>query len=206
MTSERQVQANRRNALKSTGPRTRRGKRRSSQNALQHGLTAETVVTNFESIQDYRAFEDALLTEHAPQTTVGRRLVVRLASLLWRLRRASLIETGLFEIQAKNLDDRRREDTADLVEGQLTPFYRILQNRRSFVPASPTVLNPPASLPYESASSFSNAHETQTDTATVYLRLCNLSGDVLDRLGRYETGLSRQLAQTLFLLNSLPKS
>jgi hypothetical protein len=43
MTSYRQVEANRRNALKSTGPRTEAGKQVSRRNALRHGLTAETV-------------------------------------------------------------------------------------------------------------------------------------------------------------------
>jgi hypothetical protein len=44
MTSWRQFQANRLNALKSTGPRTEEGKRTSRRNALRHGLTADTVI------------------------------------------------------------------------------------------------------------------------------------------------------------------
>jgi hypothetical protein len=44
MTSARQLQANRHNALKSTGPRTISGKQASRRNALRHGLTAETLI------------------------------------------------------------------------------------------------------------------------------------------------------------------
>src|SRR5262249_50109860 len=44
MTSLKQIEANRRNAMKSTGPRTEAGKEQSRRNALRHGLTAETVV------------------------------------------------------------------------------------------------------------------------------------------------------------------
>jgi hypothetical protein len=54
MTSFRQIEANRRNALKSTGPNTEDSKRRSRRNALRHGLSAETVVEIVEDIDDYR--------------------------------------------------------------------------------------------------------------------------------------------------------
>ena len=57
MTSFRQFEANRRNALRSTGPRTEDGKRRSRLNAVRHGLTAETVVGSLEDAEDYKAFE-----------------------------------------------------------------------------------------------------------------------------------------------------
>jgi hypothetical protein len=57
MTSYRQIEANRRNALKSTGPKTAPGKEHSRRNALHHGLTAETVIGALEDAEDYRAFE-----------------------------------------------------------------------------------------------------------------------------------------------------
>ena len=55
MTSFRQIEANRRNAHRSTGPNTEEGKRRSRQNAVRHGLCAETVVEILEDVEDYRA-------------------------------------------------------------------------------------------------------------------------------------------------------
>ena len=109
MTSFRQIEANQRNALRSTGPRTEEGKRRSRQNAVRHGLTAETVVVALEDIQDYQAFEAAVIADYDARTAVERELVLRLASLLWRIRRATAIETDLLEIQAEILDDRRYE-------------------------------------------------------------------------------------------------
>jgi hypothetical protein len=106
VTSFRQIEANRRNALRSTGPTTEDGKRRSRQNAVRHGLSAETIVEIVEDIDDYRGFEAAIIADYDARTAVERELVLRLASLLWRLRRATLIETDLLRIQAEVLRDR----------------------------------------------------------------------------------------------------
>jgi hypothetical protein len=81
MTSWRQFQANRLNALKSTGPRTEEGKRTSRRNALRHGLTAETVIDGLEDSEDYRGFEAAVIADYDAETAVERELVLRLASL-----------------------------------------------------------------------------------------------------------------------------
>src|SRR4030095_13893428 len=98
MTSLKQTDPNRRNALKSTGPRSEEGKQRASRNALRHGLTAETVLEPLEDPQDYKLFEEAISAEYDGETAVERELVLRLAGLLWRLRRASSIETTLFAL------------------------------------------------------------------------------------------------------------
>src|SRR5262249_61213299 len=108
MTSYRQIEANRGNALRSTGPKTEPGKQASRRNALRHGLTADTVIGTLEDADDYRAFEEAITADFDAQSAVERELVLRLASILWRLRRATSMETGLFEIQAQQLHDYRQ--------------------------------------------------------------------------------------------------
>jgi len=95
MTSLKQIEANRRNALKSTGPTTPEGKERSRRNALRHGLTAETVIAALENSEDYEAFEAAVISDYDAESAVER--VLRLASVLWRLRRATGIGTAIFE-------------------------------------------------------------------------------------------------------------
>src|SRR5262249_17994737 len=69
----------------------------------------QTVVRNLEDVRSYRAFERALVGSVDPRSMLELALVHRLASLLWRLRRASAIETSLFEIQGELLLARRHD-------------------------------------------------------------------------------------------------
>jgi len=107
MTSFRQVAANQRNAQKSTGPRTEEGKRQSRRNAIRHGLCAGTVIETVEDIEGYRTFEAAIIADFDAETAVERELVLRLASLLWRMRRATSIETDLIRLQTEVSCTRR---------------------------------------------------------------------------------------------------
>ena len=61
-----------------------------------------------EDAEDYKAFQAAIIADYDAQSAVERELVLRLASLLWRLRRATTMETGLFEIQADYLREFRQ--------------------------------------------------------------------------------------------------
>ena len=114
MTSLKQIEANRRNAENSTGPRSKAGKQRSSRNAIRHGLTAETVIEPLEDAEDYSAFEEAIAASFDPETAVERELILRLASLLWRLRRTTSIETALFQIKIGH-------DSGPLPASELSP-------------------------------------------------------------------------------------
>jgi hypothetical protein len=120
MTSFRQIDANRRNARKSTGPVTEAGKRRSRCNAVRHGLTAETVIGALEDAEDYDAFQAAIIADYDAHSAVERELVLRLASVLWRLRRTTTMETGLFEIQAEHLSEVRRSRQTQPMSREVT--------------------------------------------------------------------------------------
>jgi hypothetical protein len=81
-------------------------KRRRSRRAWR--LADQTVVRHLENVRSYRAFERALIASVDPRSVLDLALVHRLASLLWRLRRASAIETGLLEMQGEVLSARRQ--------------------------------------------------------------------------------------------------
>ena len=84
--------------LVAVDPQSKR--RRSRRRAWRDGLSDQTVVGNFEDVRAYRAFERAVIGSVDPRSAIELELAHRLASLMWRLRRASAIETGLFEIRA----------------------------------------------------------------------------------------------------------
>lgn len=96
MASEAQIAANRRNAAKSTGPTSARGKEMAAQNALRHGLRAERLVCFDEKVEDFAAALEALRTALAPADEFEEQLVERVALCAWRLRRASQVEAEMF--------------------------------------------------------------------------------------------------------------
>src|ERR1700686_2247615 len=200
MTTFRQIEANRRNARKSTGPVTEEGKQRSRCNAVRHGLTAETVIGALEDAEDYRAFEAAIVADYDAQSAVERELVLRLASLLWRLRRAATMETGLFEMQADQLHEFRqaRQIHPDSRKIVYAMFARADQIDGESDRASHGITTGTETTP----SSEPKPVDPAADLARCFLRLANLPSFVLDRLSRYEAILWRQVGQILFPLDA----
>jgi hypothetical protein len=90
-------------------------RRRSRHRAWRDGLADQTVVKTLEHVRSYRAFERTLIASVDPRSVIELALVHRLASLLWRLRRANAIETGFFEIQANFSSDQGRTSPVDPV-------------------------------------------------------------------------------------------
>ena len=94
MASSKQLQANRVNAGKSTGPRTQVGKARSRLNSRKHGLTAKTLIIVGENAEDFEELRSALVEQYDPQSALEFELVERLAGILLRLRRVPFFEAG----------------------------------------------------------------------------------------------------------------
>jgi hypothetical protein len=98
MISDKQLEANRNNALRSTGPRTKEGRKRSSLNALRHGLTGQVTVMTDEDRAAHQELSQALIQDLAPQGALEVQLAQRIATDTWRLNRASAIEDNLFAL------------------------------------------------------------------------------------------------------------
>src|SRR5665811_262240 len=177
-------------ATKSTGPTTPEGKDRSRCNAVRHGLTAETVIAALEDAEDYQAFEAAVISDYDAESAVERELVLRLASVLWRLRRATGIETAIFESvtaePGKVEHDHSRPTLVEAAQLSDRNQLHLIATRQSDAVAG----NEPG-------------FDTEKDIADGFLRLAALPTFALDRLSRYEHLLWRQARQLVFTLESM---
>jgi hypothetical protein len=166
--------------------------RRSGRRVWRGGLADQTVVKTLEDVRSYRAFERALIGSVDPRSVLELALVHRLASLLWRLRRACAIETGLFEIQGELLLAHRQEPCRPTQLGTLPTPTRanghkavLGSNGRDDLPAS--------EQPWSKSRTI----------AQCLLRLSHLDPTLLDRVGSYEARLWRQAAQTIWTLEAM---
>jgi hypothetical protein len=96
MATDRQIEANRRNAQHCTGPKSDRGKARSSQNALKTGLHAKSDVIATESQQDYESLIAEYYACHQPATPEERSLVDDLIRSEWLGRRYMAATAGIW--------------------------------------------------------------------------------------------------------------
>ena len=192
MISLQRLEANRRNALRSTGPTTEAGKHRSRVNAVRHGLTAETVVGSLEDAEDYKAFEAAIIADYEVETAVARELVLRLASLLWRLRRANAIEVDVFEIQAEALRQRQLAAACPPQASDDTVYKAFAS----------TASHETGEWQQSTGDHLGDEYKTSIRHLThSFLRLANLDSRAFERLNRYEAALWRQTKQTLYALH-----
>ena len=97
MATDQQLEANRRNAKKSTGPRSPQGKARSRLNSWKHGLTAKTLVIVGERARDFDELRAKLMDQYDPQSALECELVERLAVILLRLRRVPTFEVAILD-------------------------------------------------------------------------------------------------------------
>ncbi len=200
MSSPKQIEANRRNALKSTGPITPEGKERSRRNALRHGLTAETVIAALEDADDYQAFEAAVTADYDAETAIERELVLRLASVRWRLRRATGVEMALFEaVIAENGKVQRGSLVPTLVPGPTDDPPAQAQLHLA------TTQGYNAAAQSEFGSDTNKTPDMTNNIGDCFLRLAALPTFPLDRLSRYEYLLWRQTRQLVSTLESLKR-
>ncbi len=110
-----QTEANRRNAQKSTGPRTEEGKKRSRLNAFKHGLTGQIDIMTGELREAHDAFVARIVLSLNPADALENQLAHSIAESHWRLNRVSTIENALFaESDFVHFDSNQDEDYSDL--------------------------------------------------------------------------------------------
>ncbi len=113
MATQKQTDANRRNALKSTGPRTEAGKRTSSLNAYKHGLTGQRVIMTAEEAEARDRFTDDIIADLKPVGAMEENLAQSVADSHWRIHRAVAIEDNIFAAEAWHEEERAFERAAE---------------------------------------------------------------------------------------------
>ena len=134
MTTPKQSAANRRNAKKSTGPKTAAGRARSRMNATQHGLTGLYTglcqMIGDEDVTEILLYFLRLVEASGAVGTLEEEQVKRMAEAGWKLRRADRIEACRYESEksavALELARRQREQARYLEEKLLTPEGKAL--------------------------------------------------------------------------------
>src|SRR5579863_6043128 len=102
MSTAHRTEINRANSQHSTGPKTEAGKKKSSLNALRHGLTGQIVVMPTEDLQAYQSHLNSFTDEYAPKGATESNLVQALADTSWRLNRVAALETNLLTMGMTN--------------------------------------------------------------------------------------------------------
>jgi|SRR5579859_5668175 len=126
MATQKQIDANRKNAQRSTGPKWPPGKHRSSLNAVKLGIFAQTVLLPNEDPKVFAKVARDIYADWNPKTSTQRALVDMLIATLWRSRRFQTVEVGLYQMYRYYKEADRGLATAFVRDGlQVDSFSRL---------------------------------------------------------------------------------
>jgi hypothetical protein len=180
MATDKQIAANRRNAQRSTGPKTVEGKAHSSRNALVHGMTAKRLLIDGESPEDYEALKAGIWEEFEIVGTLEEEVANRLVQIMFRLRRVPAFEAAILQ-WLDRFNSCMHNDDDGLLPG--VPMTRID--------------HPGEDAPLEELLAYGNEKLGRT------LEKMMKSGDMLGRIAGYEMRLVRLYRETLVELRDL---
>jgi hypothetical protein len=182
--SSKQLAANRRNAARSTGPKSQQGKEAVKRNALKHGLLAKEALLPGEDADSFQELSERLHAEWQPEGAIETVLVERIVGGHWRLQRLQRVEAGIFENEICAAA-REREDQG------MPPDERMMRD----------LVNPRAApSAEESAQAVENAGTA--DWGTAFLRDAE-KGNAFSKLSRYEATIERSVLSSLHELQRL---
>src|SRR5688572_13397869 len=103
------VRRNRKNSLKSTGPKTSAGKAIASRNHLRHGLRANPAALNGEDGRQFRALHNRLIGQVQPRDEIEAGIVHRITVSLWRLARSARVDGALSSLSVRAVAPQREQ-------------------------------------------------------------------------------------------------
>jgi hypothetical protein len=183
VTSERQLAANRANALHSTGPKTLEGKAAVRLNAFRHGLLARDVVLPEEDLDAFEDLQNRVRADLSPVGPIEEILVDRVVNTMWRLRRLERAEAALFDWRVRQLQVSQLAD-------------RVRSHEVTFM--APFIADKTAHT--EATEALARAMDKRDRDAVLLGRAVDADAkesDALGKLSRYERGLERSLFRNL---------
>ena len=212
MTSEKKAQSNRRNALKSTGPKTPEGKAAIRLNALKHGLLSREILLPGEDEDALRELGERLRDELQPVGELENLLVDRIISAYWRLRRLGRVEAGVFIWELYGELERRAHEEVSSNTGQPVEFRVVydddLRPPERIVPPEKDQETPSKAQEIEAkqeieAMQIEAMQNAETPTlGLTFIRDAN-EANAFSKLSRYETAIERSLYKALHELQRL---
>ena len=183
MTSLRKIESNRRNALKSTGPRTVEGKAIVARNAMTHGLRAQQVLIDGESQEEFEWLYEAMVAERKPVGVLEHELVETIVVSLWRLKRAKRIEVEIIKHYS--------EEPEQAKAGQL-PFRMIIT--KTYEGGREEVVEAGGPMPEDEPERVEPRRRRTLGEAVI----AGLEGaGVLGKFARYEAHIARMLSMSV---------
>jgi hypothetical protein len=195
MTTEKQIEANRRNALKSTGPKTPEGKDAVRLNALKHGLLSQESILPDEDEEALRELDEQMRNELQPVGVLENLQVERIVFCYWRLRRVGRVEAGIFvsgrfEVLAEQA--QREAERYEILEASVLDAFIVAKEDREKHEEA-----------LERARRMRSEQGDETATlGRIFVRDAN-NGNAFSKLSRYETAMERGLYKALHELQRL---
>jgi hypothetical protein len=207
MTSDRKAEANRRNALKSTGPKTPEGKAAVRLNALRHGLLSQEILLPGEDEEALRELGQNLKVELQPVGELESLLVDRIIASYWRLRRLGRVEAGIFAWDLYG--DLARRDNEEVSNHTKPPIQmRVVYDDDSrpperIVPPEKDQETRSKAQEIEAKQEIEAMQDAETPTlGLTFIRDAN-GANAFSKLSRYEAGIERSLYKALHELQRL---
>ena len=197
MTSQVQSEANRRNALKSTGPKSKKGKGRARLNALKHGLRAQDIVLASEDGREFESLRRALITELGPEGSLEEQLAERIVVCLWRLRRVYPIEAGIFVWESLAIERRDAEEEARGYEDTIP------RRLRGETETERMAIQEEHDKAMACASEAKQLLRREAQGPGAAFRRDAVYANALSKLSRYETAIERSLFRALHLFEQV---
>lgn len=202
MASEKQLAANRANAKLSKGPKSKRGKIRSSMNSCKHGLSAEAITIDGEDPAEFDELLRSLIEEFNPRPGAEDQLVFRLASLFWRARRIPVFEATF--LRTRQPESAYRDPRVDrLIEDEILRREKMTEIAKRYRADKAPTKDDHEEKDNHAEKVRASFEELLASQPNQPVTSESENQEMLAKISRYETALMNSIIRTLNMLIGL---